>query len=302
MNKRATLFMLLSVLFMPSIGSAQIPEDIQSELLILHINTGEVRQILKEDRHFEAPNWSRDGQYLLINAKGKLEKIALDGSNLGQVFPSQIDQVNNDHGISFDGQTLIFSRNDQGLGSRIYTLPMKGGRPKLITPNYPSYWHGVSPNGKTFLYCAMRDGQWDIYAVPTEGGKEVRLTDAEGLDDGPEYSYDGQWIYFNSHRTGRMQIYRMKPDGSEVEQLTHDALDNWFPHPSPDNKTAIIISYLEDQKGSHPFGKKVKLRLLEVETKAIRDLTEVFYGGQGTINVPSWSPDGEWVAFVRYHR
>lgn len=281
---------------------AQVPENIQSELVIMNVKSGEKKTILKEKRHFEAPNWSRDGAYLIINSEGFLEKIDLAGKNMGRIFPESVNHVNNDHGISFDGNTLIYSKNDPGKGSQIFTIPLAGGTPKLIASGEPSYWHGISPNGATLVYCAERDGAWDIYSIPTTGGKEKRLTSADGLDDGPEYSYDGKWIYFNSHRTGKMQAYRMNPDGSGTEQLTDDALDNWFPHPSPDNKSAVIISYLEDQKGTHPFGRDVKLRLLNVETKEIRDLTKVFYGGQGTINVHSWSPDGEWIAFVKYSK
>ncbi|MHA7131669.1 TolB family protein [Algoriphagus namhaensis] len=296
-------FFISSLLFSLTIFHAytQVPEGISSELVILNVKTGEEKTILKEKRHFEAPNWSRDGEFLLINAAGKLEKISLKGEKLGLLFPELIDRANNDHGLSFDGKTLIYSRNDEGKSSRIYTVPLSGGTPRLITPKYPSYWHGISPDGKTLAYCAERDGKWDIYLIATDGGEEIRLTDAEGLDDGPEYSYDGKWIYFNSHRTGRMQVYRMRPDGTGVQQLTFDDLDNWFPHPSPDNRSAVIISYLKDQKGQHPFGKDVKLRLIDVESKEIRDLTPIFYGGQGTINVHSWSPDGEWIAFVRYH-
>jgi TolB protein len=280
---------------------AQVPENITSELVILNIKTGAERTILKEKRHFEAPNWSRDGNFLLINSGGFLERVDLQGKKLGQLFPDQLSRANNDHGISFDGKTLIISKSEPGQSSQVYTMPMDGSSPpKLLTSNYPSYWHGISPDGKTLAYCAQRNDAWDIYAIPSSGGAEVRLTDTEGLDDGPEYSYDGTWIYFNSNRTGRMQAYRMKTDGSGAEQLTNDELDNWFPHPSPDNKSAVIISYLEDQKGSHPFGKDVKLRLLNVETKNVKDLTPVFYGGQGTINVHSWSPDGDWIAFVRY--
>ena len=279
---------------------SQVPSTIESELVILNVNTLEEKVVLREKRHFEAPNWTRDGKYLLINADGKLEKIDLNGNKLGFIFPDQITRINNDHGLSFDGKTLVFSKNEEGMGSRIYTIPAKGGKAKLITPKYPSYWHGISPDGKTLVYCAERDGAWDVWAISTQGGTEIRLTDSEGLDDGPEYSYDGKWIYFNSRRTGRMQAYRMKPDGAQQEQLTFDELDNWFPHPSPDNKSAVIISYLEDQKGAHPFGKDVELRLLDVESKTLRDLTPVFYGGQGSINVHSWSPDGDWIAFVRY--
>ncbi|MFT4854695.1 MAG: TolB protein [Algoriphagus sp.] len=280
---------------------AQVPENITSELVILNIKTGAERTILREKRHFEAPNWSRDGNFLLINSGGFLERVDLEGKKLGQLFPDQLSRANNDHGISFDGKTLIISKSEPGQSSQVYTMPMDGSSPpKLLTSNHPSYWHGISPDGKTLAYCAQRNDAWDIYAIPSSGGAEVRLTDTEGLDDGPEYSYDGTWIYFNSNRTGRMQAYRMKTDGSGAEQLTNDELDNWFPHPSPDNKSAVIISYLEDQKGSHPFGKDVKLRLLNVETKDVKDLTPVFYGGQGTINVHSWSPDGDWIAFVRY--
>lgn len=299
-----TPFLLFSSILLAfnSTVHAQRPANLISELVLLQVHTGEEKTILKESRHFEAPNWSRDGQFLLINSGGLLEKIDLQGNPLGKVYPESIKGANNDHGYSFDGKTLVYSNNDKGLGSRIYTIASDGGEAQLITPNFPSYWHGISPDGKNLAYCAMRQEKWDIYLISTEGGEEKRLTDAEGLDDGPEYSYDGQWIYFNSHRTGRMQVYRMRADGSDQEQLTFDTLDNWFPHPSPDNSSLVYISYLEDQKGAHPFGKDVKLRMMHVATRQIRDLTKVFYGGQGTINVHSWSPDGNWIAYVRYHK
>ena len=281
-------------------GFAQVQENVISELVLLNVRTGEEKTIIRQNRHFEAPNWSREGDFLLINSGGQLEKIDLNGESLGLIQEEVISTVNNDHGLSFDGKTLVFSKNEKGLGSRIYIVPFEGGTPKLITPNYPSYWHGISPDGNYLAYWAQREGKWDIYRVPIHGGEEVRLTTEEGLDDGPEYSYDGQWIYFNSHRTGRMHLFRMKADGSEQEQLTFDEFDNWFPHPSPDNKSLVYISYLEDQKGSHPFGKDVKLRIFDLTTRQSRDLTPVFFGGQGTINVHSWSPEGEWIAFVRY--
>lgn len=281
-------------------ATAQRPEEVQSELIILNVETGEEKVILKEPRHFEAPNWSRDGKFLLINADGFLEKINVEGENIEKVNPDYINNCNNDHGLTFDGKTLIFSKNEKEMGSRVYTIPLTGGKPKLITEKFPSYWHGVSPDGKTLLYVGNRDDAWDIYKMNIEDKKEIRLTDSEGLDDGPEYSYNGKWIYFNSHRTGYMHLYRMKPDGSQQEQLTNDELDNWFPHPSPDGKHLAYIAYLEDQKGNHPFGKDVKLRLFNTDTHSIKDLTPVFYGGQGTMNVPSWSPDGKFIAFVRY--
>lgn len=296
---------LLAILTLISFNTfAQMPKEISSELVILKVKSGREKVILKENRHFEAPNWSRDGKFLIINAAGLLEKIDRKGKNLGKINPDGINTVNNDHGLSFDGKILVFSKNDKAAApsnnSRIYVSNAEGSNPKLVTPDFPSYWHGISPDNKYLAYTAQRNGEWDIYRIPTEGGAEEKITDSKGLDDGPEYSYDGNWIYFNSHRTGRMQLYRMQPDGSGVEQLTDDALDNWFPHPSPDNKSIVYIAYLEDQKGAHPFGKDVKLRMMILETREIKDITPVFYGGQGTINVHSWSPDGKSIAFVRY--
>ena len=152
---------------------------------------------------------------------------------------------------------------------------------------------------KMMVYCASRNGNFDIYAMSTNGGEEIRLTTNESLDDGPEYAPDGKHIYINSYRSGMMQIWRMKPDGSEPEQMTFDTHSNWFAHIAPNNKVATIITYVEDQKQSHPFGHQVKLRLLNLKTKEVKDLTDEFYGGQGTINVPSWSPDGKKFAYVR---
>ena len=179
-------------------------------------------------------------------------------------------------------------------------LPIEGGVPRKVTDQVPSYWHGWSPDGNTLAYCAERNGNYDIYTIDVNGGEETRLTSTEGLDDGPEYSPDGKYIYFNSYRTGHMQLWRMKADGSDPEQLTFDENSNWFPHVSPDNKWVAYIAYTSDQKQDHLFGKDVKLRLMNLKTKEIKDLTPVFFGGQGTINVPSWSPDSKKIAFIGY--
>lgn len=285
--------------------SAQIPagKKVISSLYVYNLASGKSQLILTEKRHFEAPNWSRDGKFLLINAYGKLEKISPKGEKLGELNTGSVAKANNDHGYSFDGKSLYISSAKAEIKehtSFIYKVGSEGGSPVQLTPLTPSYWHGVSPDGKTIVYCAARNGNYDIYSMSSNGGDEIRLTTTDGLDDGPEYSPDGKYIYINSYRSGMMQIWRMKADGSDPEQMTFDAHSNWFAHIAPTNKVATIITYMEDQKQAHPFGHQVKLRLLDLKTKEVKDLTEAFYGGQGTINVPSWSPDGKKFAYVRY--
>jgi hypothetical protein len=247
----------------------------------------------------EAPNWLRDGRMLLYNSGGRLYRIPTAGGKPEALDTGFATRCNNDHGVSPDGKLLAISDQSQGdRKSRIYTLPVAGGTPKLITPAGPSYWHGWSPDGKTLTYCAERNGEFDVYTVPAAGGPETRLTTAKGLDDGPEYSPDGRHIYFNSDRTGRMQLWRMKADGSSQEQLTDDEYNNWFPHPSPDGKTLVFLSFEKGVSG-HPPNKDVTLRRLRLADRQI-DVLGRFFGGQGTVNVPCWSPDGRRIAFVTY--
>jgi TolB protein len=247
----------------------------------------------------EAPNWSRDGLSLIFNSKGRLFRIPVAGGEPQPIDTGLATRCNNDHGISPDGTTLVISDQSQGeRQSQIYTLPITGGTPKRITERAPSYWHGWSPDGQTLAYCAERNGEFDIYTIPVEGGVETRLTTAKGLDDGPDYTADGQWIYFNSDRAGTMQVWRMRADGSTQEQVTNDEVQNWFPHPSPDGKWLVFLSYAEDVKG-HPENKDVTLRVMPLAGGKIEVLARLF-GGQGTINVPSWSPDSQQVAFVSY--
>jgi Tol biopolymer transport system component len=247
----------------------------------------------------EAPNWLRDGRTLLFNSGGRIFRISASGGEPQAIDTGFATRCNNDHGVSPDGTLLAISDQSQGQRrSLIYTLPISGGTPRLVTPAGPSYWHGWSPDGKTLAYCGERNGEFDIYTIPANGGDETRLTTAKGLDDGPEYSPDGRFIYFNSVRTGTMQIWRMRPDGSEQEAVTSDEFNNWFPHPSPDGRSMVFLSYEKDVTG-HPENKDVTLRMMTLANKNIEVLGRIF-GGQGTINVPCWSPDGRRIAFVTY--
>jgi TolB protein len=270
-----------------------------STLETVAVSSGDRSVVYLAPNHFEAPNWTRDGSAFLFNRDGHIERLPVGGGNAEVIDTGIATRCNNDHGISPDGTQLAISDNSQGdKESLVYLVPITGGTPRRMTQKSPSYWHGWSPDGKTLAFVGQRNGEFDIYTVPAAGGEEMRLTTAKGLDDGPEYSPDGNYIYFNSERTGHMQIWRMKADGSEQEQVFSDDLNNWFPHISPDGKWMVFLTYEAEVKG-HPGEKDVTLRLMSLEDKKITILAKLF-GGQGTINVPSWSPDSKRVAFVSY--
>jgi TolB protein len=286
--------------------SAQSQRDTTSYIQTVDIKTGKIDTVLVAKGDYEAPNWHPDN-YLVLNFRGNIYKLDLAAKQLAAINTGPINQIMDDHGLSPDGKWIAITSFDTAKsGLKLYKfsisiVPVAGGQPKKITTSQDlSFWHGWSPDGKTIAYCGGVFSNLDVYTIPVEGGVPNRLTDAPGLDDGPDYSPDGKYIYFHSFRTGRIQIWRMHPDGSQPEQMTFDENTNWFPHPSPNNKWIAYIAYTTDEKQNHPFGKNVKLRLMDPKTKAVKDLTPVFYGGAGTINTPSWSADSRKVAFISY--
>ena len=278
---------------------ASAQQSLHSSLETINIASMDRRVVYVAHEHFEAPNWMHDGGSFLFNQKGRIYRLPVSGGTPQVIDTGFAIQCNNDHGISPDATSLAISDQSQEPHlSVVYIVPIGGGAPRRITQNFPSYWHGWSPDGARLAFVGERGGEFDIYSIPITGGDEARLTTAKGLDDGPEYSPDGKYIYFNSERTGMMQIWRMRPDGSEQEQITSDELNNWFPHISPDGKWTVILSYDKSVTG-HPENKDVTLRLMSLGDKKISVLAKLF-GGQGTINVPSWSPDSKQLAFVSY--
>jgi TolB protein len=270
-----------------------------SSLETVPVGSGDRQVAYLAQGRFEAPNWTRDGKSFLFNREGHIERLPVEGGKPETIDTGIAVRCNNDHGISPDGTQLAISDSSQeDHHSLVYILPITGGTPRRLTQKSPSYWHGWSPDGKTLAFVGQRDGDFDIYTIPAAGGDETRLTTAKGLDDGPEYSPDGKYIYFNSERTGSMQIWRMKPDGANQEQITFDDSNNWFPHISPDGKWMVFLSYEKGVTG-HPENKDVMLRLMSLDDNKIKVLAKLF-GGQGTINVPSWSPDSKQIAFVSY--
>lgn len=275
---------------------------VKSFVTIYNVADGSKKVVYTAEGFYQAPNWSPDGKYLLLNTPGKLWRFSLDASKMEAVNTGSVKSINNDHGISKDGKWFAIS------GGQVYVLPSAGGEPRQVTNAIPSYFHGFSPDGRWLAYCAKRGDNFDIYRIAFEGGAEQRLTTNAGYDDGPEYSPDGKWIYFNSNRSGSWDIWRMPASGAgandaKAERLTGDDYEDWFPHLSPDGKWIVFLSF---EKGipDHPANKNVVLRMMSAPgnkpgTPRIREVVKLF-GGQGTMNVSSWSPDSTRFAYVSY--
>jgi len=298
---------LLIVLAFALASFAQQPPQTAQPRVRSYINIvsadGKDKKILYQtDRRFEAPNWSPDGKYLLLNSAGKLWKLSVNGGEPQEVNTGSISRINNDHGISRDGKWFAIS------AGQVYVVDAAGGDPRQVTNATPSYFHGWAPDGKTLAYCAQRNNNFDIYAIPFDGGEEKRLTTSPGYDDGPDYSPDGKWIYFNSDRSGSWDIWRIPAEGAgpndeKAERVTSDDMEDWFPHSSPDSKWMVFVSFPKGTKG-HPPNQNVVIRMMPMPSDKLtavkpREILSLF-GGQGTMNVNSWSPDSKHFAYVSY--
>jgi Tol biopolymer transport system component len=276
--------------------------DSYSILETLDVFTG-VRTVLKEfETVIEAPNWTQDGRFLVYNSKGRIYTYELATTAIRELESGFAIDCNNDHVLSPDSSQVAVSHfTFEDAASRIYILPVTGGSPTLVTEKGPSYLHGWSPDGQRLAYCAERGGQYDIYSISVQGGPETQLTNMPGLDDGPEYSPDGRHIWFNSTRSGLMQVWRMGADGSNPTHMVQEESNCWFPHISPDGRQVVYIAYRKEDvaPGDHPANKNVEIRLVPAEGGVSRTVARLF-GGQGTMNVNSWSPDNHTIAFVSY--
>ncbi len=276
--------------------------QVESHVTIISADGKSKELVTSLPERFEAPNWSRDGNLLILNSGGQLWKVPVTGGDPELIPTGAVKGVNNDHGISPDGKQLAIS------AGQMYVLPFAGGEPRQVTQKSPSYFHGWSPDGRTLAYCANRNGNYDIYSISVDGGDETRLTTSPGYDDGPDYSPDGKWIYFNSDRSGSWDIWRMPadgagPDDARAERVTSDELEDWFPHPSPNGKWLVFLSYEKGTKG-HPPNQYVTLRIMPLPGGALKppEITTLtmLFGGQGTLNVNSWAPDSKRFAYVSY--
>lgn len=287
-------------------------DNTDSILCTMDVETGEETVLHEFPGIIEAPNWLNDGNTLLYNADGKIYRYEIDKDHVEQVDTGFCVQCNNDHVPSPDNQLLAVScmppeLTDGTYESHIYVLPMTGGEPKDLTGPGLSYLHGWSPDGKELAYCAFRKKpeeeimRIEICTIPSDGGEETCLTDGKGYNDGPEYSPDGKHIWFNSTRSGMMQVWRMNRDGSGLTQMTDFDANNWFGHVSPDGKHVIYLTFAngELEPNEHLPNMYVSLGMMDYDGQNKKKVLDLF-GGQGSINVNSWAPDSRRIAYVKY--
>lgn len=303
----------------------QLPGQ-RAELIVIDVRSGERRAVLTSDEIlFEAPNWTPDGQWLIVNGDGRLFRVPVSGADgaasLVEIPLGGIPEINNDHVLSPDGRCVYVSAED----GHLYAAPVDGSASDSSAPDGSAsdssaqrrvtsdanpglrhYLHGVSPDGQTLAFIGLtRDGggtvRTNVFTIPSGGGEEKQITDDSFPDDGAEFTPDGKRILFNSERgstvAGHAQLFAIGTDGAGIEKLTDDERVNWFPHESPDGTEIAYVSFPPGTLG-HPADVPVIIRTLGADG-GTRDLTEVF-GGQGTMNVPSWSPDSRYLAYVAY--
>lgn len=269
---------------------------VTSYIEVWDIAAARARSILTLPFRVEAPNWHPDGRSLMVNSDGALYHVPLDKPRLELIDTGGVGRLNNDHGFSPDGSQIIFSAH-RGNGAEMFLMPARGGPPQLISPAAPSWFHGW--HGDWLVYPAVRgQGPLDIYRMPAGGGAEQRLTGRQGHADGPDFAADGSRIYFNSDRGGHAQIWVMAADGGGQRQLWADANVNWFPHPSPCGRWLIWLAYPPLTQG-HPADVPVQIGI-GTPAGENRQMLTGFIGGQGTMNVPNWAPDGSAFAYIRY--
>jgi len=269
----------------------------------------------------EAPNVLADGT-LVLNGNGDLWLLrppadgdaVLDETALVRVPMPGVPAINNDHVLDPSGNSVVVSARDGDL----YRVPVPAGGAAAtltdVTTALPVvrkfYLHGIAPDGETLAAIVgerTEEGVWttDVALVDPATGDPTFLTRDEHPDDG--VSFAGDVLVWNSERftPGTAQLVALWPGATDPVRITNDDRVNWFPHVSPDGAHLLYLSYEPGVQG-HPADHRVELRLLPGSLVrgariAVQPETLVtLEGGQGTVNVPPWSPDSRWFAYCDY--
>jgi hypothetical protein len=271
-------------------------EGVLSSVCVLSLADRKERVLRASADRWDSPVFTPDGQAVLCSSKGKLYRLPLAGGR--QEFRLGTMTASRDYTFSPDGQRLAIT-----VGDAMWLVPASGGPPAMVQPKLSGYVHSWTADSQSLLYVAARGGPLRIFRRPADGGDEVPLLAHDGFSDGPDATRDGKWIYYNSDKSGNVKLWRIPAAGAgakdeRAEQVTDDGPSDWFPHPSPDGKWLVFLSYDKSVSG-HPANQDVVLRIMPLAGGKARILATLF-GGQGTMNVPSWSPDSKHFAFVSY--
>jgi Tol biopolymer transport system component len=295
-------------------GSRVKPRELangqQSQLWIANVETGRSELVLETDEIlFEAPNWTLDGERLVINGAGRLWSVALDAPALAPIPLDGVPDLNNDHVLAPDGERIFVSAMDW----HIYEAPLTGGRGRRVTgssgiDNFMHFLHGVSPDGQRLAFIGVELTGVDdnmrtranVFTMSAAGDDYRRITDTEYPADGSEYSPDGRWLYFNTEQfTGQAQLARVPVHGGQPQHLRVSDTVDWFPHLSADGGRAAYIAFPPGTEG-HPPDLWVDIMTARTDNWPQPTPIARIFGGQGSLNVNSWAPDNTHFAYVAY--
>ena len=279
----------------------------RSEVWIAGVDGGPPTRLYHTDALLiEAPNWSVDGCSLLLNGNGLLWRLDLDDpAELHPIEFIGLPALNNDHVLSADGRWIFMSAMD----GHIYRGAPTGGEVVRVScaDGKWHFLHGVSPDATYLAYVEIDafDHPGRLVVAPANAEPGTVIDVGPGHVDGPEWSPDGQWIYVNTEAftdvPGHAQLARVSQSTGEVQRLVTSRTVDWFPHLSPDGRFASYLAFPPGTRG-HPADLDVEVRLVRTDDCGTPVARYPVFGGQGTLNVNSWSPDSDRFAFVGYPR
>ncbi|HYO80994.1 MAG TPA: winged helix-turn-helix domain-containing protein [Bryobacteraceae bacterium] len=148
-----------------------------------------------------------------------------EGRNLKPLIESTYLDLSVDY--SHDGSRILFKSTRSG-GHEAWMAAADGSNLRQITQANGLGDPRLSPDGKQIVFDRGEDGNGDIFVADVETGVMRRITNHPATDGNARWSRDGHWIYFNSDRTGRQEIWKVRPSGQDAVQVTQNGGFNGF--------------------------------------------------------------------------